>query len=81
MDKENNRENLDFETSIKELEKIANELEKGDLSLEESIKMFENGMLLSNKCSKFLDEAEKRITILINDDKGNIKEENFIAKD
>lgn len=80
MNIEKNDEDLDFETSIKELEKIANELENGNLNLEDSIKKFEDGMELSNKCSKFLENAEKRITILIND-KENIKEENFIAQD
>lgn len=78
MKKESNKE-IDFETSIKELEKIANELESGELNLEDSIKKFEEGMLLSKKCNEFLEDAEKRITILVNDEK-NIKEENFIEQ-
>ena len=56
-------ENLNFETTIKSLEQIVQELEKGDLNLDESVKRFEDGMALSKKCTKILDEAEKKITI------------------
>lgn len=56
--------------------KIAEELEKGNLSLDESVSKFEDGMKLSKKCSDLLDTAEKKITMLINDN-GTIKEENF----
>lgn len=73
-------EELNFEESMKKLEEIANELEKGNLSLDESVNKFEEGMKLSKKCSDFLNSAEKKITMLIND--GNeIKEENFIPED
>lgn len=68
---------MNFEDSIKELENIADELEKGNLSLDESVSKFEQGMKLSKKCSDFLNSAEKKITMLINDD-DNIKEENFV---
>ncbi len=68
---------LNFEKCIKDLEQIANELEKGDLDLEESVSKFEEGMKLSKKCNDFLENAEKRISILLKDG-DNIKEENFI---
>ena len=67
-----------FEETIKKLETIANELEKGDLNLDESVKKFEVGMALSKKCTKILEEAEKKITILIKDGE-NAKEESFVA--
>lgn len=70
------KEDINFEDAMKELEKIAEELEKGNLSLDESVSKFEDGMKLSKKCSDLLDTAEKKITMLINDN-GNIKEENF----
>lgn len=70
------KEDINFEDAMKELEKIAEELEKGNLSLEDSVTKFEDGMKLSKKCSELLDTAEKKITMLINDN-GNIKEENF----
>ena len=70
------KEDINFEDAMKELEKIAEELEKGNLSLDESVSKFEDGMKLSKKCSDLLDTAEKIITMLINDN-GTIKEENF----
>lgn len=71
---------LNFEDAMKKLESIADELEKGDLSLDESVSKFEDGMKLSKKCSDFLDSAEKKITMIINDKEG-IKEENFVPKE
>ena len=65
---------------MKRLEEIANELEKGDLTLDESVKKFEDGISLSKKCNEFLDNAEKKITMLINNGE-EIKEENFIPKE
>lgn len=70
------KENINFEEAMQELEKIAEELEKGDLSLDKSVSKFEEGMKLSKKCSDLLDTAEKKITMLINDN-GEIKEEPF----
>ncbi len=55
-----------FEQELEELNKIANELEKGDLSLEESVKKYEEGMKISKKCNETLDKAEKKITELVN---------------
>lgn len=57
-------EPVDFEASLKELERIAELLESGDMSLDESIRQFERGMRLARFCRKKLDEAEKRIEIL-----------------
>ena len=65
-----------FEDMIAELEKISQELEKGELPLDESMKKFEEGMKLSKKCSDILESAEKKITILIKDGE-EIKEEDF----
>ena len=70
------KEDINFEDAMKELEKIAEELEKGNLSLDESVSKFEDGMKLSKKRSDLLDTAEKKITMLINDN-GTIEEENF----
>ena len=73
---ENNR---DFEDMMKDLEQIAKELESGELSLDESVKKFEEGMEISKSCSKILEDAEKKITILIKDSNGDMEEENFSA--
>ena len=69
-----------FEETIKELEKIATELENGDLSLEDSVSKFEEGMKLSKSASDYLENAEKRITILLKDGE-EIKEENFVQEE
>lgn len=65
-----------FEEQIEKLEQIVNELEKGDLSLEDSVSKFEEGIKISKECNKTLEEAEKKITILVNRE-GEMKEENF----
>lgn len=59
-----------FDASLRELEKIVEKLEEGDLSLEESLKLFENGVKLSRQCREKLDRAERRIEILLKDGDG-----------
>ncbi len=66
-----------FENKMQELEQIVAKLEKGELSLEESVKAFEDGMKLSKECNDILENTEKRITILLNDGE-KMKEEDFI---
>ena len=61
------KKEIDFEESMEKLEKIAKELESDKLSLNDSVKKFEEGMKISQDCKKVLDEAEKKITILIDD--------------
>ena len=68
---------MSFEENVEQLEKIVQELEKGDLNLDESIKKFEEGMNLSKKCNEILEEAEKKITVLIKKDDG-LQEEHLI---
>ena len=65
-----------FENKMGELEKVVNELEKGDLNLDDSVSKFEYGIKLSKECNKILEDAEKKITILLNKD-NEIKEEDF----
>ena len=65
-----------FEEQIEQLEKIVGELEKGELSLEDSVVKFEEGIKISKECSKTLEKAEKKITILVDQD-GEMKEEKF----
>ena len=69
-----------FENNMESLENIVNELEKGDLNLDESISKFEEGIKISKQCNKILEEAEKKITILLEKD-GDIKEEDFSSED
>ncbi len=69
-----------FEDNMENLEKIVSELEKGDLNLDESIAKFEDGIKISKECNKILEEAEKKITILLEKD-GEVKEENFVTEE
>lgn len=70
---------LNFEKNMSDLENIVEELEKGDLNLDESISKFEEGIKISKECNKILEDAEKKITILLQKD-GEIKEEDFISE-
>jgi exodeoxyribonuclease VII small subunit len=59
-----------FETSLEELERIVRELEQGELTLEKSLELFEQGVKLSRECQERLTQAERRIEILIRDNQG-----------
>lgn len=74
-------EKISFEDNMKKLEEIATELEKGDLDLDTSVSKFEQGMKLSKECSEILEKAEKKITMLIKGDNGDITEENFVQNE
>ncbi len=66
-----------FEQSMKKLEQIVQELESGDLPLEEAMEKFEEGIKLSNLCSEKLDETEKKITLLLQNQEGSVLEKPF----
>ncbi|MBW1692622.1 MAG: exodeoxyribonuclease VII small subunit [Deltaproteobacteria bacterium] len=69
-----------FEQAMQKLEQIVQDLEFGDQPLEKSLKRFEEGVKLSKFCSEKLDETEKKVTILLQDRKGNLFEEPFISE-
>ena len=69
--------NLKFEDAMARLEEIVNGLEKGNLPLDESLKMFEEGVRLSKSCLKMLDEAQKKVEILVRDKEGKKKSRPF----
>ena len=58
-------EDLTYEEAMKKLETIAGELENDNLELDTSVKKFEEGMKLSKQCNKILEDAERKITVLI----------------
>jgi len=66
-----------FEEAMKRLEHIVESLEKGDLPLEESLKMFEEGMKLLHFCSRKLEEAEEKVTVLIKESGGKVTQQPF----
>ncbi len=70
-------ERKSYEEAIIELEGIVKKLERGELSLEESLEAFQIGIELTKYCNTKLDEMEKKITILLENEKGEITEEDF----
>jgi exodeoxyribonuclease VII small subunit len=66
-----------FEAAMARLEEIVQELEQGDLPLEQSLKLFEEGVKLSRVCNKRLEEAERKVEILMKDKEGNLKPRPF----
>ncbi|WP_319409894.1 exodeoxyribonuclease VII small subunit [uncultured Desulfosarcina sp.] len=69
-----------FEKAVNDLEKIVKALESGDLPLEKALEKFEAGIKLSRFCTEMLDEAEKRVTLLMADDRGEPVEKPFDAE-
>jgi exodeoxyribonuclease VII small subunit len=68
-----------FEKAMEQLEEIVQELESVDLPLEKAIKKFEEGVQLAKFCSDKLDETEKRISILLKDQNGQVIEKPFFS--
>ncbi len=70
-----------FEEQMEELESIVKELENGKLNLDDSVEKFEKGIKISKQCNKILQEAEKKITMLVNTKDGEMQEEDFEPKE
>ncbi len=70
---------LTFEKAMEQLEKIVETMESGTLSLEQSLKKFEEGMKLSQYCSQKLDETEQKISLILEKSDGGIEESAFEA--
>ncbi|MBI3585176.1 MAG: exodeoxyribonuclease VII small subunit [Nitrospinae bacterium] len=68
---------IKFEKALKRLEEIVEKLERGDLDLDKSLEIFEEGIKMSRICSQKLKEAEKKIEILTKDESGRLKAEPF----
>jgi exodeoxyribonuclease VII small subunit len=68
---------IKFEDALARLEQIVDTLEGGSLPLEESLKAFEEGVVMARRCAKYLEEAEKRIELLTKDESGVLKTEPF----
>lgn len=70
-----------FEKALADLENIVQRLDENDLSLDESLSLFEEGIKLSRFCSQKLDAVENKVEILLRDDEGNLKKEPFENSD
>ncbi len=66
----NEQQSRTFEASLEALEQIVRELEQGDLPLEKSLELFEQGIRLSRECQERLSQAERRIEVLLRDSQG-----------
>ena len=66
-----------FETAMSELEEIVHAIESGDLPLDEALKAFEKGMKLVRFCSGKLEEAEKKVTMLVRQEDGKVDQVPF----
>lgn len=71
----------DFEAALAELELIVQRLEKGELSLEESLRQFERGVVLTRQCQKALRQADQKIRVLARSGDGEAVEQDFDGPD
>jgi exodeoxyribonuclease VII small subunit len=69
--KNNEQQSRTFEASLEALEEIVHKLERGDLPLEISLELFEQGIRLSRECQERLNQAERRIEVLLRDQQGH----------
>ena len=72
-----NQENLTFEASMQRLEQIVRSMERGDVALEESLKLFQEGTELVRSCGKLLDEAKMQVKKIMTAPDGSPVEEEF----
>lgn len=69
-----------FEDALKKLEKVVTELESGELSLDESLKRYEEGVKLAGFCSKRLDSARRKVELLVKSGAGKLETKPFDEK-
>ena len=67
------KKEMEFEVALKKLEHIVQDLETGDMSLEQALKQYEEGVRMADVCSKRLTEAEKKVEVLMKTSSGKLK--------
>jgi exodeoxyribonuclease VII small subunit len=67
----------DFEKALARLEEIVKLLEKGELALEEALQLFEEGVKISRSCSARLQEAERKVEVLLKNERGRLEEKPY----
>ncbi len=72
-----NQQNKSFEENMRRLEQIVRAMERGDVALEESLKLFQEGTELVRNCGKLLDDAQLQVKKILTDGNGNPVEEDF----
>jgi exodeoxyribonuclease VII small subunit len=74
-------EELTFEQAFEELQQVVAGLESGELALEDSLKLFERGQALADRCNQLLEQAELRLRQLVPDERGGYKEDDLEVED
>ena len=72
------KKGVDFEQALSKLETLVNEMEQGDMTLEESLKAFETGIKLTRECQTRLTEAEQKVQLLV-EEQGELRSQPFTA--
>jgi len=75
------KKEMTFEAAMKELEQVVVSLESGNLPLEDALGTFEKGITLTTLCNKKLDQAEKKITMLLEKKDGSFEEKDFVTEE
>ncbi len=68
-----------FEQSMAELDEVVARLESGDTSLEESLSLFEQGIKLVKSCQTMLDSVEKKVSVLLSGENGELEKKDFLS--
>lgn len=76
-DLQSDNDKISFEVAMAQLEEIVGKLESGDITLDESMSLFTEGMRLSKICNAKIEEIEHKITMLVSDEKGGLHEVEF----
>jgi exodeoxyribonuclease VII small subunit len=71
----------DFEQALARLEEIVNKLEQGELALEEALQLFEEGMNISRFCGERLDEAQRKVEMLVKSSQKELEAKPFVVRD
>ncbi len=75
---DDNSKDFSFENRLNRLREVVKEMDEGNLSLDDSLKLFEEGIKLYRSCNTTISEAEQKINILLKNEKGELSEESFV---
>ncbi len=78
---ENNKKEISFEEALERLNEIVKALEHSDAPLDDSLKLFEEGVALVKQCNDQIDQAETKIKQLVRSSDGTLEEQDFVATD
>ncbi|RNC29248.1 MAG: Exodeoxyribonuclease 7 small subunit [Candidatus Dichloromethanomonas elyunquensis] len=79
MNKDELKQSLTFETGIQRLEQIVRDLEQNNISLDEALELFGEGIRLVKSCNIILDSAEAKVKVLLEDGQGQLVTEQYVS--